>query len=463
MVSRIASGLGCVAVVAIVVGLSGCTSADAENGKLILRVAGLPGIGSVRFSVTGSGVELPDVRPGRVVVLSKGKYEVSASAVRLHGTSYLPTKAGVATRAVITHITVRAGRTFYLTERYVRQATKGELVQLWRQVNSDSPFASSFSLDQLACASSSHCLAIGGPRGGDLYQSIWDGNAWSTAAETGLADTEVNSLACPTERYCVMGTGSVQIAEPAFIDVWDGSNWNSQSPVAGAETYSVSCPSISFCMGVAQEGSAAAVAVVVRRALGAWTAIATPTWSSNWQVDNVACPSATFCVLASSQRSDEGSSPSSDLVSIWQSGIWHAQESLRTDANWVGCVTATYCLLFAKQMTGVQSSGESMDVYAAWSGSGWNEVVASPASDQADYLYLGDLATPQCALKDSCYETGTLGSTATELAATELLAWSGSSWAVVTTVDQGGSAGQVACSAVGFCLETGPGGTYANS
>ena len=178
----------------------------------MLRAAGLPRSASTDLSVSGNGVDLPDVRPGRSLLLSKGTYDVSAPAVHFDGTTYLPTKSGLATR-----VKVRPGHTSSLTEVYVRQATTGGLVQLWRQVSAGSPFAVSFSLDRLACASSSFCLAIGGPRGGDFYQSTWNGSAWSTPAATGLADTVVNSLACITARFCIMGTGSVQIAEPASL------------------------------------------------------------------------------------------------------------------------------------------------------------------------------------------------------------------------------------------------------
>jgi hypothetical protein len=134
-----------------------------------------------------------------------------------------------------------------------------------------------------------------------------------------------------------------------------------------------------------------------------------------------------------------------------------------TDANWVGCFSTRYCLNFAVQSVATPTPGQPNDVYATWSGSHWTQVIASASSDQSNYLYLGGIATPQCAAEDSCYETGTLGSTSAVSAATDLLGWNGSDWVPVPTVDQGGSTGEVACATGGYCLETGPGGTFANT
>jgi hypothetical protein len=463
MIARRSVRIAQIVIAGLAVGLAGCTSAKPAVGHLVLQAVGLPSARSAHFSVIGNGVKLADVKAGTSLRLSNGTYEVVASKVSLGGASYLPTKAGGPPGTVTARVRVRSGHTSHLTQAYVRKSAPSPVTQEWQRLGSTTPFPILYALDRLACTDFSFCMAIGGPRAGDLYQSVWNGKTWSPDVDTGLADTEVNSLACPTDRLCVMGTGSPQMAMPTFVDVWEGTGWVSQSPLGAAVYYTASCAGAHFCMAAAQEPGAGAVDVAVRQASGGWVLVASPATSPDWAVDDVECPSTTFCALAFSLGSRNGTPVLQGLVSLWQDGVWRSQESLMTDANWVGCFSTRYCLNFAVQSVATPTPGQPNDVYATWSGSHWTQVIASASSDQSNYLYLGGIATPQCAAEDSCYETGTLGSTSAVSAATDLLGWNGSDWVPVPTVDQGGSTGEVACATGGYCLETGPGGTFANT
>jgi len=451
-----------IAIAALAIGLSGCTSAKPAEGHLVLQAVGLPSATLAHFSVIGNGVKLTDVKAGSSLRLSKGSYEVVASKVSLGGISYLPKRAGGPSGTATVRVRVRSGQASHVTQAYVRESIASPSGHAWQRLDSASPFPILYALDQLACSDDSFCMAIGGPRAGDLYQSVWNGKTWSPDVDTGLGDTEVNSLSCPTDRLCVMGTGSPQMAMPTFVDVWQGSSWVSQSPLEGAVYYTASCAGANFCMAAAQELGAGAVDVAVRQRSGGWLRGASPATSPDWAVDDVECPSTTFCALAFSLESTGTTPVLKGLISLWQDGVWQSQQSLMTGDNWVGCSSARYCLNFGEQPVATQTPGQPSDVYATWSGSGWTQVMASASSDQSNYLYLGGIATPQCAAEDSCYETGTLGSTSAASASTELLGWNGTDWLPVPTVDQSGSAGEVACTTGGFCLETGPGGTFAN-
>jgi hypothetical protein len=461
MISRLRSWLVRGALVALATGLAGCTTAKSAEGYLLLQSKGLPAGVLARFSVDGHGLRLTAIKAGTAQPLSAGTYSVVASTVTASGVSYLPAKAGATFLTVTAHVTVRSGQTTHLTQDYVLKPAATPTTEEWQQLSSGNPFPITYALDQLACSSSTFCMAIGGPRAGDLYQSVWNGATWSPAVDTGLAGTAVNSLSCPSDRLCMMATGTPQMALPAFVDVWNGTTWASELPLTGAVYYTATCASSEFCMAVGQEPAGSAPNVAVWQGSAGWHLVNSPAESPDWLVDNVDCPSATFCALTFGIGNRAGPPALAGLVALWTDGVWHAQESLKTDSNWIGCVSASYCLLFAEQTSTTQKLGPPDDVYATWTGSRWTQVGAPESSDQSNYLYLGSSETPQCARADVCYETGTLGSVATASAATDLLSWNGSHWVAVSGVDQGGSAGQVACATGGYCLETGAGGTYA--
>ena len=455
------------ALLVLAMGLVGCASVAPTDGHLLLRAKGVPSGVTARFSVTGHGVARNDIGVGTSLSLPQGTYRVDASTVHDDGLSYLPVTSGVGSATVSTRVRVKAARTVRWTQEFVLKAAKapppGPVLAGWRQLNPADPFPITDALDQLACASATFCMAIGGPRDGDLYQSVWSGSAWSAVVDTGLAGTEVNSLSCPTSRFCLMGTGSSQFSMPTFIDVWNGGSWTSKSPLSGAVYYIATCASADFCMIIAQEQAGHAAAAAVSKGSGGWQRITAPSSSSAWQLDDVSCPATTFCVVAFATANGARPSELTGLVELWQGGVWRPQDALKTDADWVGCSSTGYCLLFGDQPSAAQPAGQPNDVYANWNGSEWTQVVASPNADPSNYLFLGGDATPACAGADACYETGSLGSSATASAATELLGWNGSDWTAVAKVDQGGSAGLVACAPLGYCLETGSGGTYADS
>jgi hypothetical protein len=461
MISRQRSWPALGVVAALVIGLAACGTSKPTDGYLVLHSKGLPTGVTVSFLVEGHGLKLTATETGTPLPLSAGTYSVVASTVSANGFSYLPAKADATFSTVAAHVTVRSGKTLDFTQDYVLRPATSPDAEVWRHLDSVTPFPIAYALDQLACTSSSFCMAVGGPRDGDLYQSVWNGAAWSEVGDTGLAGTAVNSLNCPSDRLCMMATGTAAMALPAFVDVWNGSRWTSESPPGGAVYYTSACASPSFCMAVAQQTVGTVPVATVWRPASGWQPISSPAEAPDSVVDNLACPSATFCALTFGTGKSVGSPAVAGLVSLWRNGVWQTQLSLQTDSNWIGCVSATYCLLFAEQTSTTQKLGPPNDIYATWTGTRWIQVVAPASSDQSNYLYLGGSEIPQCASEDNCFETGTLGSSYSASAATDLLAWNGSVWGAVSAVHQGGSAGQVACASGGYCLESGPGGTYA--
>jgi hypothetical protein len=121
-------------------------------------------------------------------------------------------------------------------------------------------------IQDLSCASSGSCLAVGALSQADARAWAWDGTSWHATASPGISgqDTALQSVSCASATMC-MAVG-YEFTPPCdttpctihlLAEQWNGSTWSvTGTPALGTGTVYelpsslISCPSTTFCMEV---------------------------------------------------------------------------------------------------------------------------------------------------------------------------------------------------------------------
>jgi hypothetical protein len=137
----------------------------------------------------------------------------------------------------------------------------------------------------LSCATPTFCVVVSAT--GNI--AMFNGTAWSTRPSPG--QSPLHDVSCPTSTMAIDLTGHVL--------VFDGSAWSvaGSMPGAGPLSYSVSCPTTSFCKVARSDGT------VSTWQSGAWGSDAVVFHDGSLANAAISCASPAFCAVVDSSGS----------------------------------------------------------------------------------------------------------------------------------------------------------------
>ena len=224
----------------------------------------------------------------------------------------------------------------------------------------------------VSCTTATACTAVGlvdAGYGGPLIER-WDGVRWSsqpTPAIPDLESAELEDISCASTTSCVavgnFTTQSDECLQP-LVEVWDGSAWTAQPlPAVGgcnsdlAGLRGVSCTSLTLCTAVGYDDRRESVigtgTPLVENANGGTSGLqSTPDltyledpWGGGGWFEDVSCTTTpTSCVAVGTASSEIIARP---LVERWDGTAWRLQSMPKMPHDGglfaVSCISATAC------------------------------------------------------------------------------------------------------------------------
>jgi hypothetical protein len=177
--------------------------------------------------------------------------------------------------------------------------------------------------ERVSCSSSSFCALLQ-----DQQFQVWNGTAWSTGvAVPGATWTDV---ACASSSMC-LAVGEDINDEDGFASEWDGTSWGPATAVPSSELETVSCPAVDHCVAGDLRGSAWTLDQ------GTWTQTqAVVTDDGDADMTDMSCPTTTFCMVYDGI---------SGTVGVLDHGSWHRVDAPRGFFVSLSCGRAGSCVL----------------------------------------------------------------------------------------------------------------------
>ncbi len=282
-------------------------------------------------------------------------------------------------------------------------------------------------LDEVSCASTTSCLALGSVTvpGGLLGTQVsiaesWNGTSWSVISPpspTSIDGITLSGVACTTGGCQVVGLGSDQnsgLTVPIAAR-WTGSSWTEQTAAVPsgstyADLHAVSCPAANNCTAVGQYYDASADAHPFAEVWNGttWQLQAMPdvTGGSDVEPTAVACRAGGNClVLGSADDQGEVTDQTFGFVEARSGSTWSAAATLTppgvvetldgfptTDPRAVACPTDSACTVVGGYDTGAGVPNHFLT--AEWSSGAWSyHSVSAPSTGELDGLACSAAAT----------------------------------------------------------------------
>lgn len=340
----------------------------------------------------------------------------------------------------------------------------------WSVVPTPTPSGNfSFTLNGLACASTTSCVAVGGGRRCQISSFVpvrrfqcssvsfaehWNGTSWS------IMPSRLTALgvSCPSTTSCfAVGRQGVEH--------WDGTSW-SIMPSPGAVYYNelsaVSCPSTTSCFAVGYKSVASGVKTFVEHWNGTrWSIMPSPNGAgAENRLSGVSCSSTTSCFAVGNLGPSAGGFANKSLVERWNGTTWSIMPSPTptgadiVDLRGVSCPSTTSCFAVGRYRSGW--SGDLMLV-EHWNGTSWS-IVASP---NPTGTFGFELLGVSCPSTTSCFAVGY--KTVATGDKTFVERWNGTRWSMMASPN--GAAGAentlsgVSCSSTTRCFAVGRSGS----
>jgi hypothetical protein len=272
---------------------------------------------------------------------------------------------------------------------------------------------------------------------------------------------ELTAVSCPSVSYCMA------VSDDGIAIAWNGTTWSSlPSPANPIENLinGVACPAANDCMAVGFETASGTTDLAE-----AWSWNGTKwmnthafnTGSTQNSLSAIWCASASDCEAVGSHENDNGSKPNFPLAEKWNGSTWADQPTTGSPSaglTGVACITASQC-----EAVGINFSQQPNDTAFAMglSGSDWISQTL-PSAATSTFSELNSV---------SCYAGGcTAAGAADNLDSTLALAWNRSTWALQAPLGAGNPAGEsaawngISCQSASACTAAGqwfsPNGGY---
>ncbi len=337
-------------------------------------------------------------------------------------------------------------------------------------------------LDDVDCASTTMCLAVGSANGKvEPAAAEWDGYEWSPIS-TPLEGIEgwspLKGISCVNANFCV-AVGEVKWSPPystseLYVIWWDGESWAYEEEtlplepsVTGPESYSVSCTSTTNCMIVATHEHEL---FSLQYTGSGWSAqvVPLPGGLGSGGLEKVSCAAEEveneeeefeereLCLAVGWQYSETAESVQV-LVERWDGYEWSVETSLTPpgDSSWlydVSCPSVNSCMA-AGWMAESPEYKDTVPLSEHWNGSEW--VLGKPPLPEPEGIEAEEIAKEEegevygvsCATPTSCVAVGL--SFGNEGYFTD--GWNGTSWSEQQRPDAPRALEQVDCVTVSSC------------
>jgi hypothetical protein len=290
----------------------------------------------------------------------------------------------------------------------------------WRSVAvpTPKPTVALINLAAVSCKSATSCVVVGGyltlaGAGAERpYALTWNGKSLTPTAAPPVPKNggfaSLTGVSCiTTSTSCVAVGDSRGGAGPLLLETWSGAKWTLQTasiPGGARSAYpgAVSCHFLAFCViaGESYGSNPGAPAMLLARWNGkSLTAMkpAVPAGAANVTLNDVSCPSATFCAVAGFSSNLSGTSDFG-FAEIWNGTSWAADKVAGTKGGaelyGVSCRADASCVA-------VGSAGPSAATKAtalSYNGKTWTaqNVPGPGARTSSDFFGVNCLRANQC-------------------------------------------------------------------
>ncbi|MGO9876618.1 MAG: hypothetical protein ACLPVY_22825 [Acidimicrobiia bacterium] len=337
-----------------------------------------------------------------------------------------------------------------------------------------SPNVPSTGLTDVSCPSTTFCVAVGsvsptlnGPVQSQTLIEHWDGTRWSivTSPNPDPDNDSLNSVACASPTSCVAVGTNASSSSPGTIEHWNGTKWsiathpmpfdnpnNSLADVTCAGT-TATC----FAVGQYATTTGTTVTLIEQPTASGWTMVPSPNppGATTSALTGVSCPNTTFCIAV-------GASMNKTLIERWNGTTWSAVPSPNHPSGSsslasISCTGATNCMA-----VGNFNGGQTL--IERWNGSTWTIVPSPNYALQPPFIARQDvLSSVSCAGANSCFAVGTDsnvagGSGLGSKTSTLIERWNGSTWTIVPSPNPGAFVdllSSVSCPSANSCVAAG--------
>jgi hypothetical protein len=173
-------------------------------------------------------------------------------------------------------------------------------------------------LQGLSCASASSCIAVGGVLGTfpTIISTTNGGATWASQTAPATTHSQLNDVACPSTTVCIAVGGNNGGATIISTNN-GGATWTAQTPPAGADVAlnAIDCPSATTCFAVGNALSHSAEILTTSNGGATWSL---QNDGSGQPLGDVSCPDATDCWAVG---------PSGTIVATTDGNAWDTESS----------------------------------------------------------------------------------------------------------------------------------------
>jgi len=335
----------------------------------------------------------------------------------------------------------------------------------------------------VTCVSASDCWAVGISGFGFPKTLIerWNGTSWAIVASPNTSspyDNRLYGVTCISASECwAVGYAFNGNNYQTLIEQWNGTAWaivTSPNPSASQNNFlsGVTCASASDCWAVgyyvnvnSTTGTSATQTLIEQWNGTSWSIVASPNTTSvigatqDDVLSGVTCASASNC-WAVGYSSDPTIGIYQSLIEQWDGTSWTVVTSPNTSLiqnNYlfgVTCASASECWAVGYYYTGnAAQSGVYRTLIEQWNGTSW-AIVTSPNNGTSTNYLLG----VTCASASECWAVGNYYNGSVDQTLIEQ--WNGTSWSIVTTPNSSGTQGgnflsDVTCTSAAGCWAVG--------
>lgn len=252
-------------------------------------------------------------------------------------------------------------------------------------------------LSGVSCTSVMHCVAVGeyftGGNAAAIAES-WNGGRWTAATPpvpAGSVLGDLNTVSCPSARYCVaVGESAANAGSSVLVDAWNGRGWREMAarPPGGfthAELNGVWCTSAANCVAVGRGSGGGGLTGFTEVWNGSTWRSARVSWprgAANSGLVGVSCVSAKRCVMVGYLGMNPGADGNTGRAAAvtWDGRTWTVTKvpaPARGKAslfNGVSCLSAGSCVAAGQVGPGNSTRGTGLSGF--WNGRGWRLVAA---------------------------------------------------------------------------------------
>jgi hypothetical protein len=229
----------------------------------------------------------------------------------------------------------------------------------------------------------------------------WNGTSWSLQTTLNPAppktSAELSDVACSSSSAC-LAVGYDNANGRGLAESWNGSKWVVQSDEAGRHLKAVSCGASEKCWVLATNSKGSAVTEYWEGSHSeVEVAPATPSGGSSVTLNGISCTAITTCTAVGSYLKEGNTKP---LIERFSGSEWSLQSPATTSSaslKDVSCVSSSECVAIGY--------GEGKLIAERWNGTTWSALSAppNPASEYAAYTTLNHLS---CVSAGACMAIG---------------------------------------------------------